>query len=63
MRGALVIGGGGGVAFSSAALQWRGVTLLWRKTQRAAVSAKALRAATLQINLSAGAECLVLTFL
>ncbi|XP_023950176.2 protein kibra isoform X1 [Bicyclus anynana] len=58
VRGALVVGGGGGIAFSTTAIAWRGTTLLWRKTQRASLGPRALRAATLQLNLAAGAECL-----
>ncbi|XP_046970651.1 protein kibra isoform X3 [Vanessa cardui] len=58
VRGALVMGGGGGIAFSTTALAWRGATLLWRKNQRASLGPRALRAATLQLNLAAGAECL-----
>ncbi|XP_013171584.1 PREDICTED: protein kibra isoform X1 [Papilio xuthus] len=58
VRGALVVGGGGGVAFGTAALAWRGTTLAWRKLQRASLGHRALRAATLQLNLTAGTECL-----
>ncbi|XP_045453380.1 protein kibra [Melitaea cinxia] len=58
VRGALVEGGGRGIAFSTTALPWRGTTLLWRKTQRASLGPRALRAATLQLNVAAGAECL-----
>ncbi|CAK1589007.1 unnamed protein product [Parnassius mnemosyne] len=58
VRGALVVGGGRGVAFSTAALAWRGAALAWRRVQRAALGPRALRAATLQLNLAAGAECL-----
>ncbi|KAL0829965.1 hypothetical protein ABMA28_003430 [Loxostege sticticalis] len=59
VRGALVIGGGCGIAFGSTALAWRGATLAWRHIQRATVAgARALRAATLQVNLTSGTECL-----
>ncbi|XP_068623042.1 protein kibra isoform X2 [Battus philenor] len=58
VRGALVVGGGGGVAFGTAALAWRGAALAWRRLQRAALGPRALRAATLQLNLTAGPECL-----
>ncbi|CAG9782517.1 unnamed protein product [Diatraea saccharalis] len=59
VRGALVVGGGCGVPFSSPALPWRGAALNWRLVQRAAVAGpRALRAATLQVNLTLGAECL-----
>ncbi|XP_072945561.1 protein kibra isoform X2 [Epargyreus clarus] len=58
VRGALVVGGGGGVALASAALAWRGSTLVWRRVQRAALTPRALRAVTIQLNLVAGAECL-----
>ncbi|XP_050355426.1 protein kibra isoform X2 [Nymphalis io] len=58
VRGALVMGGGGGIAFSTTAIAWRGTTLLWRKNQRASLGPRALRSATLQLNLAAGAECL-----
>lgn len=59
VRGALVIGGGCGVAFGSAALAWRGATLAWRHSQRVPLSGtRALRAATLQVNLTSGPECL-----
>lgn len=59
VRGALVVGGGCGVAFGSAALSWRGATLAWRHAQRVPVAgARALRAATLQVNLTSGTECL-----
>lgn len=61
VRVALMSGGcaGGGVVLSSAARAWRGAALCWRHAQRAAVAgARALRAATLQINVCTGAECL-----
>ncbi|KAJ0172583.1 hypothetical protein K1T71_011722 [Dendrolimus kikuchii] len=59
VRGALVIGGGCGVAFGSSALVWRGATLAWRHSQRIPLAGtRALRAATLQVNLTSGAECL-----
>ncbi|XP_063537924.1 protein kibra isoform X1 [Cydia strobilella] len=58
--GALVIGGGTcGITFSSASLPWRGTTLAWRHVARASVAGtRALRAATLQVNLVCRAECL-----
>ncbi|CAK1542525.1 unnamed protein product [Leptosia nina] len=58
VRGALVVGGGGGIVFNTPALAWRGTTLVWRNNQRASISSRALRAATLQINLAADSECL-----
>ncbi|XP_047998754.1 protein kibra [Leguminivora glycinivorella] len=59
--GALVIGGGTcGITFSSASLPWRGTTLAWRHVAKASVAGtRALRAATLQVNLVCRAECLV----
>ncbi|XP_073954553.1 WW and C2 domain containing protein kibra isoform X3 [Choristoneura fumiferana] len=58
--GALVVGGGTcGITFSSASLPWRGATLAWRHVARAGVAgSRALRAATLQVNLVCRAECL-----
>ncbi|XP_047515702.1 protein kibra isoform X1 [Pieris napi] len=58
VRGALVVGGGGGIVFNTPALAWRGTTLVWRNNQRASIGSRALRAATLQINLAADSECL-----
>ncbi|KAI5639858.1 protein kibra [Phthorimaea operculella] len=59
VRGALVIGGGCGVPFGASALAWRGATLSWRHSQKAPVAGvRALRAATLQVNLASGPECL-----
>ncbi|XP_060806229.1 protein kibra isoform X2 [Amyelois transitella] len=59
VRVALMGGSGAGVVLSSPALPWRGATLRWRHGQRAAVhSARALRAATLQVNVCTGQECL-----
>ncbi|CAG9571911.1 unnamed protein product [Danaus chrysippus] len=58
IRGALVVGGGGSVSFTSRPLVWAGSTLLFRWQQRAALQQRALQGGTLQVNVAAGAECL-----
>ncbi|XP_026318032.1 protein kibra isoform X2 [Hyposmocoma kahamanoa] len=59
VRGALVIGGGCGVAWSVSGAVWRGAGVAWRNAARVPVAGlRALRAATLQVNLATGAECL-----
>ncbi|VVC98722.1 unnamed protein product [Leptidea sinapis] len=58
VRGALVVGGGGGIVLNTVALVWKGTTLVWRKDHRASIGPRALRAATLQLNLTADVECL-----
>ncbi|XP_053616404.1 protein kibra isoform X2 [Plodia interpunctella] len=59
VRVALMGGSGAGVVLSSAALAWRGAALCWRHVQRVAVQgARALKAATLQVNVCTGQECL-----
>ncbi|XP_063895414.1 protein kibra isoform X3 [Helicoverpa armigera] len=58
VRCALVVGGGCGVAWGAGGAAWRGAALAWRHTHSAPLGTRALRAATLQVNLTAGDECL-----
>ncbi|XP_022823845.1 protein kibra isoform X4 [Spodoptera litura] len=59
VRCALVVGGGCGSAWSGGGAAWRGAALALRHTHCVPLrAARALRAATLQVNLTAGAECL-----
>ncbi|XP_041968975.1 protein kibra isoform X2 [Aricia agestis] len=58
VRGALVAGGGCGVVWSGAGAAWRGGAVWWRRTHRAPLPARAVRAATLQVNLLANNDCL-----
>ncbi|KAJ8728714.1 hypothetical protein PYW07_006410 [Mythimna separata] len=59
VRCALVVGGGMGVAWGACGAAWRGAALAWRHTHKAPLAGtRALRAATLQVNLTAGTECL-----
>lgn len=67
VRCALVVGGGCGSAWSGSGAAWRGGHLALRHHHHVPLAGtRALRAATLQVNLTAGTECLVrllLTFM